>query len=298
MSPKEWLLLRLKATRAFSLPASVMPVVLTAAVVLPWQRWRWGVLAASAAGAGLLHIAGNLLNDYFDFRSGVDRKVEGDEGRPGRMLVRGQLRPRDELTLALACLATAAPLTLYVLWQSGPELLCFAGAAVLAIYIYTGPPLRLKYHALGEVLIFIVFGPLLMLGAAFAQTGQFEWRALLLSVPVGLATTAILTSNNVRDHEEDRSAGIRTIAHVFGPRGAAAVYLFLVFSAVLILAGLAALGLAPMPLLASPLLLAFLAKPLRAIWTGQRLPDIDARTAQFETVLLGLSIAAFIFWPR
>lgn len=291
---RQWLIRRLRATRAFSLPASVLPVLLATSVVRPWRWWNWSVLAASLAGAALLHLAGNLINDYYDYLSGVDRKVEGDEGRPGRLIVRGELTPAQVLHLGLFCLAAVVPLTVYLVWQVGLGLLGFAAAAVIALYAYTGPPLRLKYHALGEAVIFVVFGPLLMLGAAFAQTGQLEWRVLLLSLPAGLAITAILTGNNFRDEQEDRSAGIRTIAGVLGRRGAGWAYLVLVISAATIQGALGMAGVAPRVLAASPLLLALLRRPMRAVLADQRLSDIDAHTARFVTALLGFAIVALV----
>ncbi|MDP6381344.1 MAG: UbiA family prenyltransferase, partial [Phycisphaerae bacterium] len=84
-------------------------MVATAAAI-PAAQWHWEVLVASVLGVVLLHAAGNLLNDYFDFRSGVDRKVEGDEGRPGRVLVRGELAPKEVLLEAIVCLMLALPL--------------------------------------------------------------------------------------------------------------------------------------------------------------------------------------------
>lgn len=291
---RQWLIRRLRASRAFSLPASVLPVLLATSIVRPWRQWNWSVLAASMAGAALLHLAGNLFNDYYDFLSGVDRKLEGDEGRPGRLLVRGEMTPAQVLHLALFCLAAALPLTLWLAWRVGWGLLAFAAAAVAGLYAYTGPPLRLKYRALGEAVIFVVFGPLLMLGAAFAQTAQLEWRVLLLSLPAGLATTAILTGNNLRDEQEDRSAGIRTIAGLLGRRGAGWAYLALVISAATLQGALGLAGLAPRVLAASPLLLVLLLGPMRAVLNDQRLSDIDARTARFVTALLAFAIAALV----
>ena len=188
--PARWLGLRVRAIRAFSLPVSVLPVLVAVAAVRPVQQWRWGVLIASVIGAALLHIAGNLLNDYFDFTSGVDRKVQGDEDRPGRLLVRGELKPADYLLLSLLCLLTSVPFIGYLLWRCGLAILWFALAAAVALYAYTGPPLKLKYRALGELVIFLTLGPILMAGAAYAQTGDIEMSALLLSVPVGLSLTA------------------------------------------------------------------------------------------------------------
>jgi len=289
-----WLARRYAALRAFSLPVSVLPVPLAAAVAVPPGQWRWGVLIASAVGAGLLHAAGNLLNDYFDFRSGVDRKVEGDEGRPGRLLVRGELRPADVLAEAMVCLVLAGAMAAYLIWQCGPGLLWFALVAVAALYAYTGPPLKLKYHAMGEGLIFLVFGPVLMAGAAYAQTGRLEIGVLLVSVPVGLATTAILVGNNLRDLHEDGAAGIRTLVHVAGPGATRLLYVLLVVLCVAGVAVLGAVGRLPRAVIAAPLLLALLRRPLAAVWRHERLPDIDARTAQFETVLLLALLAAVV----
>jgi 1,4-dihydroxy-2-naphthoate octaprenyltransferase len=285
---------RLRALRAFSLPMSVLPVVLATAAVLPADRWRWEVLILSAVAVAGLHLAGNLLNDYFDFRRGVDRRVEGDAGRPGRLLVRGRMSAGSYLRLAAVCLAVAAGAAGVLAWRRGPVLLAFGAAAVAMLYSYTGPPLRLKYRALGEVVIFVTFGPLLMVGAAYAQTLDLEPAALLLSVPVGFATAAVLVGNNLRDEAEDAEAGIRTIVHVVGRRAARAVYVALVCLFVLALAAMALARRAPWALLAAPLALAMLHRPLTSIRRNERLADIDARTAAFETVVLLLAAAAYV----
>lgn len=283
----------LRSLRLFSLPVSVLPVLVVTAAVLPIGQWRWDVLIAAAIGAGCLHLTGNLLNDYFDFRHGVDRKVAGDEGRPGRLLVRGELLPRDVLAEAGVCGLLALGASAYLVWRCGVPILYFGAAAAVSLYAYTGPPFHLKYRAMGEPLIFLTFGPILMLGAAFAQTGGLEWTALALSVPVGLATTAILVGNNIRDQDEDQDARIRTIARVAGIRAVRALYVVLVSACVFGLAALGAAGWAHREVMLAPLLLALLAKPLACVWRGRRLADIDARTARFETVLLVLLVVDF-----
>jgi 1,4-dihydroxy-2-naphthoate polyprenyltransferase len=286
-----------RAARGFSLPVSVMPVVAATAAVLPFSEWRWDVLAACVLGVGLLHVAGNMLNDYFDFRSGVDRRVEGDEVRPGRVLVRGGLAPRDILIEAMVCIVLALLAAAFVVWRSGAEVLWFAVPALLALYVYTGPPLTLKYRAMGEPVIFIVFGPLLLLGSAWAQVQRFEWAALVLSVPVGLATTAVLVGNNFRDREEDGAAGIRTLGTLAGGWPARIVYLMSVLGAVLGLAAMVAARYGPLGLAAAPVTLLLLAKPLKSILRAERLPDIDARTARWEAALLVLVIISYLFQP-
>jgi len=284
---------RFRALRAFSLPVSVFPVwVATAAARRP-EQWHWGALIAFTLGVALLHAAGNLLNDYFDFRSGVDRKVSGDEKRPGRFLVRGEMTPAEVLAQALGCLALSVPFAAYLVWTSGPQMLLFGGVAAVAVYAYTGPPLQLKYRALGEPLIFLVFGPCLMTGAAYAQTGAFEWSAVLLSVPVGFATTAILVGNNIRDHQEDSEARITTIAQVAG-KAARLLYIFLVVTSAIGVAILSFTRFAPAVLGLSPVLLLLVVRALTKVWRGERLPDIDVQTARFESALLLFMLAGLI----
>lgn len=289
-----WLSKRLKALRAFSFPVSILPVFVAVAAVRSPGQWQWDILILSGLGAALLHAGGNLLNDYFDFLSGVDKDLQDDPDRPGRLLTRGELGSSDVLKEAAVCLLLVLPIGLYLLWRCGAGLLIFAGIAVVGLYFYTGPPLKLKYRALGEPLVFLVFGPTLMLGAAYAQTGAFEVTALLLSIPVGLATTAILTANNLRDQNEDSLGGIVTLAQVIGIRALSWFYILLVAGSVVALAGLGIAGVGPIWLVLAPVLLVFLIRPLSCVWRRERLADIDARTAKFETVLLVFLLVSLI----
>ncbi|MHC5054249.1 MAG: UbiA family prenyltransferase [Planctomycetota bacterium] len=281
-----WLGVRWKALRAFSFPLSALPVLVGVAIVQPFAGWRVDVVIASALSAVLLHAAANLLNDYFDFRSGVDRRLEGDEDRPGRLLVKGVLTPGQVMAEALVCLALAMPLGAYLVYRCGPELLWFCGAGMLCVYAYTGPPFRLKYRALGEVVIFAVFGPLVVVGAAYAHTGRLELGAFLVSIPVGLATTAVLLGDNIRDVEEDGAAKIHTLATLLGPRLTMALYVTCVLIPPLAVAGLVALRVLGPGSLASLVSLVPAGFLLRKVMTTPRLPDVDARTAKNATIFM------------
>jgi 1,4-dihydroxy-2-naphthoate octaprenyltransferase len=287
-----WLAVRLRALRAFSLPVSVLPPIIAVAAVEPMSEWRWDVLAACVVGAALLHAAGNLFNDYFDFRFGLDQV---DDGRPGLVIARKEMTPSQVLAEGVVFLGAAAPIAAYLVWRCGPGVLAFAAVGASGLYAYTGPPFRLKYVALGEPVIFIVFGPTLMLGAAYAQTGRVEPLALLMSVPIGFATAAILLGNNIRDREEDRGLGIRTLASFAGGRLARAVYLLLILGCVGGLATCGALGLAPRLLMLAPLALVLIRRELATVWRGGGWGDLATRTAQFETlVLAGVLLATVI----
>lgn len=157
---------------------------------------------------------------------------------------------------------------------------------VVGLYAYTGPPFRFKYKAMGEVLIFLVFGPFLVTGAAYVQAGRWDWLALLLSVPVGILTTAVLLGNNIRDLDEDDAAGIETLVHKLGPRAARPVYAACVLLPPLCVAGLVAAGMVGV----AGLLCLFSIVPayrlVRQVYGSGRIPDMDARTARCATLFL------------
>ncbi len=280
------LVLHWKALRAFSFPLSVLPVVIAAAAVKPYGEWDLAVLGVSVLGVMLLHATGNLLNDFFDFRSGVDRRVEGDENRPGRFLVRGELSPRDVLVEALVCLVLAGGAAAYLVWACGPEILWFGLPAVVALYVYTGPPFKLKYRALGEPVVFVAFGPVLMAGAAYAQAGEVPLPVILLSIPVGMVTTSVLLGNNLRDADEDSGAGAKTLVHVVGVGSVKVLYLSFLILSPLMTAGFAAFRLVPMG--TTMVLVSLVPAALLAVRSvrRQRIPDIDARTARFCVIFM------------
>jgi 1,4-dihydroxy-2-naphthoate octaprenyltransferase len=284
--------------RLFALPISVLTVPMVTAAILPVGRWHWGILLATTACVACLHLAGNLLNDYFDFLGEVDRDIPDDDARPGRVLVRGQLLPRDILIEAWICLLLAGMFGAFLVSQRGPMLLWFALAGVAGLYAYTGPPFKLKSHALGELTMVWAFGPPLGLAIAFAQTGQFELRAIWVSLVSGLATACTLSGNNYRDRVEDGQAGIKTIAQFADGRIARNVYFSLAIVSVSIPVILAMVGQGPLILLGAPLTLLLLRYTFASMMQCRRLADIDVRTARFEAVLLLFMLLAYMLWPR
>ena len=283
----------LRSLRAFSLPMSVLPVWATAVVLMPPDQWSWGLLAAASVAVAALHLAGNLFNDYFDYRCGVDRILDDDD-RPGRLLVDGKLLARD--VLIEACLAAMIGIGIgtVLAWQAGWELLGFGAVGVAALWAYTGPPFHLKYRAMGEVTIFIAFGPALMLGAAWLLAGRFDGHVLAVSIPVGLSATAVLVGGNYRDRLEDAAGGIKTLGTVMHGQLARWGYVLLVAAAVLSLVVMAVAGWAPRWLAISPLTLALLRKPLVAMIKQQRLAAMDVLTARWVTVLMVLIILVYV----
>ena len=204
---KDWL----TAIRPWSFPASAMPVAVTVGYLfsahadIDWTNGVWALLNII-----VFHAAGNTWSDYFDFR----KKVDADDTFGVRTLTSGLFAPKEILVLSLSLLAVALAGGIGLLLRTGLPLLYIglAGAACSVFYPF------LKYHALGDFVIFAAYAFLPMLGTVYVCTLDFDWSVLYLAVPVGLITVAILHCNNTRDIDTDRRADISTIAMRLGGR--------------------------------------------------------------------------------
>jgi len=224
-----------RATRAYSLPASVIPVLLGTALAargyaFPGHaRFDGFVFALTLLGAVLAHFGANVLNDYFDFINGVDTRPEHGSG----VLTGGQMTARQALLFGTALMAGAAVCGLLLLPGHAAVVLPLALIGLGCAVLY---PAVLKRYALGDFLIILAFGLGLTLGAYGVQIGALSARQWLLvslyAVPVCLLVDAILHANNLRDAPDDRAAHVRTLATLLPPNAAQALQVFLLFGPV------------------------------------------------------------------
>ena len=241
-SLKEWV----AVTRYWALPVSTMPLVVTFSYLfglgqVPAGPQPWIVLVLSLLGVVLLHSAGNVLSDWFDYRSGVDN--ENAYAVPN--LVFKKFQPREYLVFSII-LFVAGILT-------GLGLVCICGVKVLIIGIIavglTALYSFLKYHALGDLDIFIIFGILTVLGMAAAVTGEWRLDALVVAVPLGIITVSVLHANNTYDIPSDGAAGIKTFAMLIGEKASSVLYcLYMIVPFACVIASVIAGMLHPMAL--------------------------------------------------
>jgi len=220
---KKWLLI----LRAYSWPASLVPVVL--GTVVGWRQGAlsWPDFALTITAALLVHSAANLANTYFDFRNGVDRKETADD----RGLVDGLISPKALLRLSLGLFAAGAAIGFLLAFKNRVPSLLWLGAAGFALaWFYTATGFAYKYRTLGDAGIFFAFGPLVVCGTALIQARAFVPEALWASIPVGLLIVALLHANNMRDVKSDYGAGFTTLAAALGPDGAEKFYYALIFA--------------------------------------------------------------------
>ena len=290
---KDWVV----ATRPWSFPASVMPVAV--AFVWLWSKevpvvWWLGALAV--LNIILVHAAGNVWSDIADYRSGVDAA----DTFGVRQLVDGHFTPSEFMRLSLMLNLLAVGLGLVMVWLTGWPLLAIGIVGVALSVCYP----RLKYMALGDVVIILCYALLPMLGTSFIAAGKFVYDVLWLAVPVGLITVAILHVNNVRDVTTDRRAGIHTLPMLTGRGFGRWLYVFEVLFPYVWLVLLVVLHVVSWPALAVFLSLPVALGNVRDVMDrndteGTKLARLDERTAQLQLafsalLIIGMTVTHFI----
>ena len=203
---QDWVL----ASRLRTLPAAIAPVLL-----------GWSIcenkhaLAALAAlfGAILIQIATNFANDYFDFINGADTE---DRIGPTRATQAGLIKPHQMKWAFILTFALTLPIIGYLTIRGGMPVVWIGITSIASGILYTGGPRPLGYMGLGDIFVFIFFGPIAVAGTDYVQSLTWSTNGILLGAACGLLSTAILVVNNLRDRETDAVVGKNTLAVRFG----------------------------------------------------------------------------------
>ena len=277
------------AVRLRTLPAAAAGVITGSA--LSWYDgfFRFDAALACLLTAILLQIGSNLANDVFDFERGTDT---AERAGPVRVTQAGLLTPSQVKRGMLVVFGLAALFGLYLAWLGGWPIVILGIAAILSAIAYTGGPFPLGYYGLGDLFVFIFFGLASVTGTYYVQAGFVPTAAWWMAVPPGLIITAILVVNNLRDLENDRKAGKRTLAVILGERASKAEYLICMSVAYLIIPLAAWLGVIPWLSLITWLSLPLAIRSTRIVLL-QKGRSLNAALAGTSQVALLLSI---LFW--
>lgn len=287
-----------RAVRAFSFTASLIPPTVGAMLAFMHEApARWALFPLVLVASVAYHAGTNLVNDYYDYKNSVDRR--GTLGSSG-LLVQGLIPARSILRGAMFFFALGTIIGFYFISVRGLPIFALGLIGLLGGVFYTAGPVSYKYRGIGEPLVFMLMGPLMVVGSYLVLTGGFRWDVVLVSLPVGCLVAAILQSNDLRDIAYDSTVGVRTAAIVFGSKVAGVVYYSLIVSAYVIVAILAALKIVPIWSLAVLLTLPVAAKNMKiasriAGGSAREYATIDVMTAQLHMafgLLLILSLAA------
>jgi 1,4-dihydroxy-2-naphthoate octaprenyltransferase len=207
----------IQAIRAPSLSAAAIPVLLGVAVAARAGFFSLGRMILALVGAMAIQAGTNLINDYYDFRSGADS--EQSLG-PSMVIQRGLLSADQVWRGGIVAFAIGALMGLVLVYQCGWPILAIGIPSVAAGYFYTASPVSLAYMALGELTVFIFMGPAIVVGSYFVMAMHFSSSAIWASIPLGFLVAGILHANNIRDIESDTRHGKRTLATMLGRTGA------------------------------------------------------------------------------
>ncbi len=282
------------ATRPWSFPVSIAPVLLTLNYL-----WRsplevnllfglWAIV-----GIMIFHAASNLFSDYYDYKKGVD--TDPSIGSP--TITGGLLTARQTLIYAWVLLVIATINGLVMTYFTGWPLLIIGGIGALLIILYPW----LKYHALGDLDIFLTFGILPTLGTAFVMTGQILWSSLWITLSFATITVAVLHANNTRDCGRDGNAKIHTFAMLIGPKASQWVYYIEVWLPLVWVILCVCLGQMQWPIIIASAFASVIAfrntKVMHQWGKGGSIDMLDQLTAQHQLVNIVLLTLAFLTLP-
>jgi len=218
----------LKATRPFAFTATLISV-LVGAFLAP--KINLPLLFLALFGVLFLHAGVNALNDLMDYKYGVDDwLVLG----ASRMLQDKLLTVKEQTTLIITLLLLGSFIGFILTFLKGIWVLIIGIIGVFLGVFYQIKPIGLKYRALGDISVFLGFGPLLALGSYYVQTSELNLLPFFAAIPIGLLVIGILHGNNFRDLVEDIQAGYKTVASYLGIKGSSYYYLALVLFAYLL----------------------------------------------------------------
>lgn len=284
----------LTAARPRTLLVAVVPVVVGS--TLAWHdagTLSGSILVATVVAALLIQVATNLHNDVADFERGADDP--GSRVGPRRATAEGWLDAAEVRRGAWLAFSGAGVIGLWLAWHGGWPILAIGVAAIASAWAYSGGARPIAYSSLGELFVWLFFGVAAVAGSYYLQVGSFDRAAVAAGALLGMPAAAVLVVNNYRDMENDRRAGRRTFAVVFGARASRIEYGMLMLLPFLLLLPLALAG-GPgwlLPLLALPwaalLVRRFVTQPVGPVFNA-----LLADTARLQ-LGFGVLICAGVF---
>jgi len=204
------------------LPLTIILVSLGTAIASYEGYFHFGHFLLAMFGSILVHMTVNVINDYHDYVDGIDLNTQRTPFSGGSgVLPLNLLKPRQAFWFGTICLLMAMVIGFYFVMVKGWALFPLLLLAGFAAYFYN---VYLSKWFMGEIFAGVGFGPLLVLGSYYAQTGRYSWEALVASLAPGILTSNLLFLNEFPDWEADRKGGRRHFVISLGKKDAS--YLF------------------------------------------------------------------------
>lgn len=205
------MLLWLRIIRPQTLFASLCPVLVV--LVSMTETIDLPTALITIVSSLSLQILSNLINDYYDYRRGTDK-----QGRVGfkRALAEGDVTEKQMLSACLIMLGVALLTGLYLVLQGGWVIIAIGLSALLFAWLYTATSFSLSYLGIADIFVFLYYGVIASSGTYYLQTGHFSCQMFYAGAVCGLISMCVLLINNLRDVDDDRRVGKRTLPVRFG----------------------------------------------------------------------------------
>jgi 1,4-dihydroxy-2-naphthoate octaprenyltransferase len=181
---------------------------------------NYGLLLLAIVGLVVAHAANNMINDYFDLEGGIDTDDYVRAQYAPHPILSGWVTKRQLGTAILLMNAIDLAILVFLMTQRGPAVAFFALGGLFVSVFYVAPPIRLKHIGLGEPGVFVVWGPLMVVGTFFVATGQIPGWVWIASLPYAILVTSVLFGKHIDKIDADQMKGVRTMPVLLGERRA------------------------------------------------------------------------------
>ena len=219
----------IKNARSIALPQSVLPCLTAVVLCIGQDGFLWWLAVPVVLGICAAHLGMNLADDYFDYKHDSRTRADISSTSVRARMEKCHYLGEGKATVSqlgwaivgflgfaalMGGIAFAAQWILHG-WQAAMGIIIYAVLGLIVGINYSGKPLELGFHGLGELVIGLMFGPLLMLGVQAALTGTlFSWPMLCMSVAIGCMVTNIVYVHSVMEVNADAELGKMTFARL------------------------------------------------------------------------------------
>ena len=226
-SLKAWLIL----PRFHFIPLTIILVSLGTAIAAYEGFFHLGHFLLAMIGSILVHMTVNVINDYYDYVDGIDLNTQRTPFSGGSGVLTGNLlKPKQAFWFATLCLLIAMAIGAYFVFTKGLLLFPLLLVAGFSAYFYN---VYISKWLLGEFFAGLNFGPLIILGSYFIQTGRYSWETLFASITPGILTANLLFLNEFPDREADQKGGRRHLVISLGRKSASLLFVALIIASYL-----------------------------------------------------------------
>ncbi len=206
--------------------------------------FQWSTAILALIGLMLAHMSVNVINDYFDYKSGIDLKTKRSPFSGGSgSIVEGIIKPKTALVIGLSLLMIAAVIGVYFVLTVSWQLIILL--AISAFFVIAYSPLILK-RRMGEWSAGLGLGAFPVIGTIFVQMGFYSWEMLAVSLPSAILVHNLLLLNEIPDQEADKTANRKTIPILYGPQATIRYYVFLSLVMYIFISAGVSLGILPL----------------------------------------------------